>query len=209
MGSAGNSGRRHRVDARLVLGILLVAGSVAGVFTIVSSSDRSVTVYAAQETLSPGDRITAADLLPSSVSLGPLSSRYLSASDLPAEGVIVVRPVAAGELVPVSAVGDAAGLRLASVVVRVGGGLAEAVAPGGQVEVWASPHRDAGSFGPPIVIVSEAMVVRLLADSELVIGSSATDVELLIPRPDVARVLDALANREAISLVPATIPLRG
>ena len=53
---------RGAPDLRLVLGVLLVVGSVAGVYGIVAAADRRVTVYAAASALTPGERIDAGDL---------------------------------------------------------------------------------------------------------------------------------------------------
>jgi ABC-type molybdate transport system substrate-binding protein len=62
------AGRDSR-DLRLVLGVLLVIGSVAGVYGIVATADRRVTVYAAAAALTPGVRFAAAEVVQRSVSL--------------------------------------------------------------------------------------------------------------------------------------------
>ena len=63
MPDAATASRRRPVfDVRLLIGVALVIGSVAGVLAIVSASDRRTTVYVAVSSLSPGDRIDAGDL---------------------------------------------------------------------------------------------------------------------------------------------------
>jgi len=58
------------------------------------------------------------------------------------------------------------------------------------------------------VIVSGATVVRLVESASMVTGGETTAVEVLVPTSRVARVLDAVANADAVSLVPAAIPVR-
>src|SRR4051812_7666424 len=99
-------GRRRRVaiDARLVVGVVIVAASVAGVVALVSAADRRVGVYAAGSSLSPGDRIDAGDLVERNVALDGADSRYLRVGDLPAGGLVVNQVVRGGELLPRAAV---------------------------------------------------------------------------------------------------------
>jgi hypothetical protein len=77
--SASAPPRRRRIviDVRLVIGIGLVTASVAGVVSLVSASDRRITVYAAAETFTPGDRIGEDELLPRQVTLDDAEGLYL------------------------------------------------------------------------------------------------------------------------------------
>ena len=201
--------RRFWFDPRFAIGLVLVVASVAGVYAVVSAADTSVQVYAARAALSPGDRVDAADLVATSIRFDGATDLYLVGEDLPEEGLIVTRPVAAGELLPASAVGNAAGERLASIVVEVGGQLPRSVEPGASVDLWAAREGEAGLYGPPIVIVSSATVVRLVESDGIVVNEASGAVELLVPRARVARVLEAIANGDALSLVPTSIPVKG
>lgn len=200
--------RKLVFDPRLLIGLLLVAGSVGGVLAIVSAADETVEVYAAREPLAPGDRIGSDDLVSSSVRLDDAASLYLVPGDIPAAGVVVTRPVDAGELLPASAVGSVDGLRLTSVVLTVGGQLAESVQPGATVDVWAAREGEGGLFAPPTVIVPGATVMRLVEEESLVASAGTVAVELLVPKTKVARVLEAIANADAMSIVPASLPGR-
>ncbi|MHB1234120.1 MAG: hypothetical protein ACYCZK_00410 [Microbacteriaceae bacterium] len=196
------------IDLRLIVGTCLVGASVLGVMTIVLTADKTIEIYAAGEALSPGEQVTVEDLVVHRVRLGPLDARYLSSGDLPQGGVVIIRAVAKGELVPVSAVGDPTGLRVAPVVLPVRGQLARSVVPGSPVDVWAAQKLPGGGFGPPIVLAGSATVVRISAAGGIAAGASAGSIEVLIPRSALARVLEAVANGEAISLVPGSIPVR-
>lgn len=201
--------RRFWFDPRFAIGLVLVGASVAGVYAVVATADTSVQVFATRTALSPGDRVDAGDLVATSIRFDGATRLYLVGADLPQDGLIVTRPVAAGELLPASAVGNAAGERLASIVVEVGGQLPRSVSPGASVDLWAAREGEAGLYAPPVVIVSSATVVRLVESDGIVVSESSGAVELLVPRARVARVLEAIANGDALSLVPTSIPVKG
>lgn len=198
---------RFWFDPRFAIGVVLVLGSVASVVGIVLSADRTVQVYAAAAALHPGDRVTASDLESRFVRLDGAESIYLSHETLPREGLIAVRTIAAGELVPVSALGQSAGQRVASVVVSVSTQLPRSIAPTSVVDLWSAGEVDHGVFAAPSVLVSSATVVRVLESSGFIAGAQTVGVELLVPRERIARVIEAVANGEAMSLVPVSVPV--
>ncbi|MCU1411290.1 MAG: hypothetical protein JWR04_1997 [Rhodoglobus sp.] len=202
-------GRRSLTfDPRLAIGLALVAGSVAGVVALVSAADTTTEVLAAGEHLAPGERIDRDDLVVLDVRLGAAADNYLVPAKVPAEGLVVSRSVGEGELVPLAAVGRADSERLAPLVLEVHGSLAASVQPGTRVDVWAAPELEGGRFGPPAVIAGGATVVRLVTSDSIVSASETTAVELLVPKSRIARVLEAAANADALSIVPAAIPVR-
>ncbi len=201
-------GRGIAVDPRLLIGLVLVMGSIAGVVAIVSTADETVQVYSARAPLSPGDRIDLSDLDTSNVRLTGVASLYLLPGDVPADGFVVTRAVNEGELIPASAVGSVSGLRLTSLVLDVNGALAASIAPGSTVDVWSAREVANGQFGPPVVIVSGATVVRLVTSDTIMAGGESVAVEVLVPKARVARVLEAVSNADAMSIVPADLPGR-
>lgn len=200
--------RRIPFDPRLVIGLALVVASVTGVVALVSAADETTEVLSAREPLAPGELVALDDLAVVDVRLGAASGSYLVAADVPEEGIVVSRAVGEGELVPVGAVGGAEGTRSASLVLEVGGSLAASVEPGAVVDVWAAREEEGGRFGPPVVIASGVTVVRLVSSDSVVSGGETTAVELLVPKPRIARVLEAAANSDAVSVVPAAVPVR-
>jgi hypothetical protein len=205
---ARGTSRRLNIDPRLVIGLLLVAGSAAGVFALVSAADASETLYSARVTLTAGDRIDEDDLLPTSVRDGAGGGLYLAPGDIPADGLVVTRTIGEGELVPMSALGSTAGVRLTSIVLSVDGQLPATVVAGSLVDVWVASEDDDGRVGAPEVIVSGATVVRLVESETIVAGRQTTAVEVLVPRDRIARVLEALAGEATVSIVPADLPAR-
>jgi hypothetical protein len=220
----GGTPRRRRsfwFDPRFAVGIILVVVSVLGVGALVNSANASVEVLAARSTLTPGQKVHASDLVATSVRVSRTATLYLQRSDVPSAGLIVTRAVAAGELVPHSAVGSEAGRLLTSIVVSVNSALAASITPGSRVDLWSSDPASedgdggsgadgttggAGSFAAPTVLVSSAIVVRLV-DQKNLVASNGSSVELLIPKSDTAAVLDALANGAVLSVLPVDLPL--
>jgi flagella basal body P-ring formation protein FlgA len=196
-------------DPRFAIGIALVVVSVLGVLGIVATADSSVQVFVARSALVPGDRVDAGDLLATSVRLGDLDAKYLRAADVPSGGLVVTRAVSAGELVPASAVGARAGVRVASVVVAVQGTLPKSVVAGAVIDLWSASRGEDRSYGPPAVLASSVTVVRVIASDGMVSARDGDSVELLVPRNRIARVLQAIANEDALSLVPASLPVKG
>lgn len=196
-------------DPRFAIGIFLVFASVVGVGFLVSTADRTEQVWAATDSLTAGDVVDSGDLELRSVRLGDTAGRYLGRDALPEDGVIVTRTIAAGELVPASAVGAADSAKLASVVVGVDGQLAQSIIAGAVVDVWSAAPTDNGDYGPPAVLVSGATVVRLVESDGIIAQGDASGVEVLVPRGRIASVLEALANGHSVSLVPMSTPLAG
>ena len=100
-------------DVRFLLGILLIVASVAGVWFVVNAARQTAPVFAAADTIVVGQAITDADLRVVDVALGQSGAAYLDAQSL-SSGSVATRTIEAGELVPRSAVGDAALTTIAS-----------------------------------------------------------------------------------------------
>jgi hypothetical protein len=210
VGSLTSGRRRNAIDVRLLIGLALVIASVVGVVALVGAVDARTTVYAAASALSPGDRVERGDLVEREVSLDGADGLYLRAGELPADGLVVVQPVRDGELLPRAAVGDASGVRSTALVLELTGPPSSAVRPGAVVDVWASPaDAERRGFDAPIVLVPDAVVVRIVEDDGLVSSSDGGTVEVLVPRSRVARVLQAQAAGDALAVVPAGLALGG
>lgn len=205
--------RRFGVDPRLIIGVGLVVASVAGVVGVVQASDRRVTVYAAHDTLAPGDRVVAGDLLTRQVALDDAAGLYLGEGDLPPDGLVATAVVRAGELVPLSALGTADGSDATTIVVQLAGRVSSPVEPGALVDVWTSSGESvdpstglAGTVIPPAVLAPDAVVTRVLRPEGIVSSADGEAVEVLVPRARIARLLQAIADGDALAMVPAGIP---
>jgi len=199
--SAGSTARKAPwADIRFILGILLIAASVAGVWFVVGAARQTAPVFAASHTIVPGESITRADLEVVEVALGHVGDSYLTPAAL-TDGLVATRTVTVGELVPAGAVGDASAVRTTSVVVRSTVDVPASVDAGSVVEIWSAPLLDSGGYDLPRILVPDATVVSVTRDDSM-IGGGAAALELVIPRSDVAATLAAMAGDAALSVVP-------
>jgi len=210
--------RRAMPDARLVVGIALVIASVVGVVVLVNTTDTRTTVYVAASTFVPGDRILPDGLLARRVALDDATGLYLATGDVPDGGLVATAIVRGGELIPRAAVGSAAGTESTSIVLHLTGEVSESVIAGALVDVWSSStdaggvgsdesEAQLGAFGAPVVLCADAVVVRVLEPDGIVSASDGRSVEVLVPRSRIARLLQAIADDDALAVVPAGIPL--
>ena len=139
------------LDARLVLGVLLVLVSVVAGAGLLSSADRSAPVWIAARDLAAGTVLTEDDLERGRARLfGQDAARYLSAEGGPPVGRILERPVGERELVPYAALaapGQSAETREVAVPVAVGH-LPPDLQRGQRVDVYLTPAKEAGGRAP-------------------------------------------------------------
>lgn len=198
------------LDPRLVAGVLLVLVAVLGGAFVVAAAGRSTQVWTVRSDLAPGAAVTQADVTPMSVRFvsGPLADHYLPAgAPLPA-GMIAVRPLGAGELLPRDAVATAPPVPRVEVPLAVApGDLPPSLHPGQLVDVWSVPteSRAGGAAAPVAVRVMAGVPVQSLTTGTGLGGSGATTATVALNRDgvDLATALGALAGRRAI-LVPVT-----
>ncbi|GAA1749134.1 SAF domain-containing protein [Agromyces humatus] len=191
-----------RLDPRLIIGIVLIAGSTTGVWALVSGFDDSIEVYVARDTITAGSTVAVDDLVVESVRLGSSAERYLLAEEGVGDGLVATRTVQAGEFVPRSAVDEVDRTGLSVVVVPSRGPLPSGLSAGDRIDVWSAAAVERGSFEPPKVLISDAEIAGLV-ESEGMVQTDGVSVELLVPREKVAALLEALAAGDAIDLVAA------
>jgi hypothetical protein len=194
--------RRRTLDPRILIGVALIVVSALGTTALVAGLTRTAVVYRADHAIVAGDRVTAARLVPATVRLGDAAALYLS-GPLPAGGLVATRTVAAGEMVPRSAVGTDVRVASATVVVDLASPLAAGVAVGSTVDLWsaakASPTEN--RYEAPVVLVGDAVVSRVVTPSGLIAGTAEDAVELQVPRDEVAAVLAAQAGGARLAAV--------
>ncbi|SKC35616.1 hypothetical protein [Krasilnikoviella flava] len=191
-------------DPRLVVGVVIVAASVALGSWAVSSAGRTVPVYAADGTLTPGEAVDVARLRTVDVRIDSGTELYLRADQELPDEVVALRVVDDGELVARSALGDAADVDVRSVSVPVDRAMSSRVTPGAVVDLWSAPEALAGAepAAEPSPLV-EGVVVEQVdeAGSGLVVADGAT-LHVLVPAEDLPAVLQALAVPGSVTVVP-------
>ena len=204
MTAAESPARRPRAfwnDLRFFIGVGLIVVSVAGVWLTVTSARQTTPVLAAARTIVPGEEVTSADLRVVDASLGSTGEVYLDPDAL-VPGSVATRTVVEGELVPASALEEGGRSRVTTVVVQTASVVPSGVEPGSAVELWASAVLESGEYAVPAILVANATVAAV-DEADSLLGVRGSALELVVPRSDVAAVLQAVAASAALSVVPA------
>lgn len=202
------SARRVRpprwVDARLIVGLVLVAVAVIATVRLLEQAGRTVEVYAAVDDLAAGVRPTTDDLRAVPVRLTPdTAARYLAVDAATVEFGVLQRDVAAGELVPAAALGSASEGDSRLVPVPLDADRARALARGDAVDVYATPRAGNADAGPTVRLLQQAVVHTVdRGDTRFGGGAASVSVVLSVPAESVAALV-AGARRGDIDLVAA------
>ena len=192
-------------DPRLLVGVLLVLGSVVLGARVVAGADDTRPFYAATRALVPGEQVGADDLRVVDVRLQDASATYLAADADLGRGAVVTRTVGEGELVPRAALGRGDDVTVQAVGVPVEGEPPAGLVPGAVVDVWVAgpdPER-AGSFSAPERVVQGATVADVTEAGSALGGTGGATAQVLLEQDALAEVLGALANDAVVSLVLA------
>lgn len=191
-------------DPRLGVGLLLVAASVALGAWVVDDASRTVEVYAASSTLTPGDRLEDGDVHVVQTTPGA-EGPYLPVADGLPEGAVLTRVVGAGEMVPAAAVSGEDELGLRPVVIPLAGSVPSGLGKGSVVDLWLTFPAGLGQLEErpaPTLLAGDLVVADLVEADSLFTGGSGTSVEVLVPLAEIPEVLDAVSGDGAIVVVP-------
>lgn len=185
-------------DPRLLVGIALIALSVAAVVAIVRGSDTTTPHFAAARDLAPGTVLGDGDLVVVNVRVG--SGEYLEQSDAVA-GRVLDRAVGEGELVPRGALVDPDAYSARAIAVESAMPLADGVGVGSVVDVWVSVQ---GEDGPHSRLVGTGLPVTEVREAESSFGTGGGQtVYVAVPLGQVSTVLDAVSGDGSVSIVAA------
>lgn len=188
-------------DPRLLIGLLLVCISVAGVLALVNSVDRTTDVYAAREDLPVGTELTPEHFRIVPVRLGELEGTYRTvAAGLPDEAV-AQRMIAAGELVPHSSIGSPDALDRKPVGLLVEAPLPAGTSTGDRVDVWVSPRGEGNEYREPVLLLEGAEIFDYVEEDSALAATQSARVFVLVDDETMPSLLDALSNDARIAVV--------
>ena len=188
--------RARWLDARLLIGLLLVLLSVVVGAKVFADADERVQVWSVTRDLGADTPLTGDDLEVTAVRLDANVDRYLSAAEA-LDGLILTRPIGRGELLPVSAVGRAGSLDQRRVVIEVDRFGVAGLARGRVVDLYVVRTTDAdeSSASPELVLAGVTVGEDVRSGGGAFGGSgSKAGVTLLVDQEDVPDVIDAVAN---------------
>lgn len=187
-------------DPRLLVGILLVLASVAGVVALVRAADTNILAYAAKGDIAVGQAVGPDQLVAVEVRLGEAEGRYFTRGELP-DGAVALQRIAKGDLVPASSLGAAGALGRKPIPISVSEPLpAEAVA-GTRVDVWVAAPDGRNGFAEPRLVVEAAEIAHVATAQSALGGVRDTVVQVLVEDSHLPQILGAQANKAKVSLV--------
>jgi hypothetical protein len=194
--SASRLTRARWLDARLLIGLLLVLLSVVVGAKVLADADQRVQVWSVTRDLGADTPLSGDDLRAASVSLDDATGRYLSAGQA-LDGLVLTRPVGQGELLPVSAVGRAGATEQRRIVIEVDRFGVAGLDRGRVVDVYVVHETASGEEPqPPELVRSGVTVAEDGKSGGGAFGGSGdrAGVTLLVDQPDVPDLIDAVAH---------------
>lgn len=188
-------------DPRLVVGILLVLASMAGVISLLGAADKTMEAFAARESIAVGERVTEDKLHRVKVRLGDLEQRYLTPEAGLAEGLVAVQRIGKDQLVPRESLGEPDLLDRKPVAVTIEEVLPGQAVAGSRVDVWVALPDARNGFSEPTLLLPGAEISQVTAGSTALGSARSTVVLVLVSDSQMPRLLGAQANKAKISVV--------
>ncbi|MDY6055901.1 flagellar biosynthesis protein FlgA [Micrococcus sp.] len=191
-------------DPRLIVGVVLVLLSVAGVVALVAGAQRTQTYWAVARDVGPGTALRSEDLVPVEVRLGDGADRYVPVDGASPEGRMLAGAVRQGELVPAGALVDVDPHRRSPVGVLLAEPLPTGTGVGSRVDVWAAAPKATGrGHEEPRRIAAGVEIVEVQGIDGGLGARPATRVQLMVGEDILPRMLQAEVSDARIALVPA------
>src|SRR3954469_3016519 len=193
------------LDLRLVLGLLLVLGSVLLGARVVSAADATVPVWAAAGDLAAGTVLSADDLVTVDVRLDHAARAYLATTTRP-EGRTLARAVSGGGLLPRPTLIEPDELVQLALPVQAGY-VPPSLVRGQLVDVYAVAGPAAGATavadGSVTAVVTSAPVQAISGRTEGVLSTPTTAVQVVVSvaADEAADVLSAIGGRPLVVVV--------
>jgi hypothetical protein len=186
------------LDARLVVGVLLVLLAVVAGARLFASAGRYSEVYVARHALVPGEHLGSGDLSVGQVRFDGEGGSYVAAAGRPPVGYLVTRYVGSGEFVPISALSASAAASTTSRFVTVPvvpGHLPNDLGHGDLVDVYLTAKVGADAKIPsPVQVLASVAVDSYDNGSSALAGGSADSVVLAVPADRVADLVHAVES---------------
>lgn len=186
-------------NPRLLLGLVLVAASVVLGARLMASADDTVPVWAVARDLPAGAAVSTDDLERRQLRFPDeaTADAYLSADAPLPEGATLAREVAAGDLLPRSALSTGAGPALIHVPISVAADdLPASVREGSRVDVWVTPQVSAveGAKLTAVRVLEDVAVIAVPAAADRLAPQATRQVIVGVPKERAATLGPAIGS---------------
>lgn len=183
----------------LLLGMLLITISMVGVWWIIEANNATEEFLVAAKPAASGSIITESSFRVARMNLGESSRLYLKPGDLES-GNYLLNNMAVGQLVALGSVASAIIDARQPVVITSTMPLPQGVGVGDFVDIWVSESLEGGAFAAPMTLVLDAEIVDI-AQATGVMADRQPQIQVLVPVASVSPILDAVASKDAISMI--------
>jgi hypothetical protein len=183
----------------LFLGMLLITISMVGVWWVIEANNATEEFLVAAKPAASGSIITESSFRVARMNLGESSRLYLKPGDLE-PGNYLLNTMAVGQLVALGSVASAIIDARQPVVITSTMPLPQGVGVGDFVDIWVSESLVGGSFAAPMTLVLDAEIVDI-AQATGVMADQQPQIQVLVPVESVSPILDAVASKDAVSLI--------
>ncbi|MDJ0321488.1 hypothetical protein [Pseudarthrobacter sp. PS3-L1] len=188
-------------DPRLVVGILLVLVSVAGVILLLRSADQTTEVFAAGGSIAVGQKLTVENLIVVNVKLGAVETHYFTVEGGVPENLVAIQRIAKNELIPRESLGRLDSLNRKPVSIDVADALPDQAVPGARVDVWVALPDDRNGFSEPELLLPSAEIAAITQGTSSLGAQRTVQVMILVPDEKMPALLGAQANKANIAVV--------
>ena len=196
--------KKRFIDWRIIVGLVMVMTGALGTLALVGWMDTTRPYLTLTSDVVEGQTLTSNDVTVVDLHVRQGSVPYLTASDRNlVEGARVTRSLAAGELIPLHALGSPRALDSTTITMALHAGGAPWLVPGARVEVWMSPAVEQGLFGPPRIVATQAVVSGVRSEEGFAADPSVVNVDIRVVRRDAPAIIGALANSFPLHLTPS------
>lgn len=188
-------------DPRLLMGVLLVLVSVAGVVFLVNSADRTTEVYAARDGIAVGEALTPENVIRAKVRLGETEQHYIPVESGLPDGVVAVQRIGKDQLVPRASLGDVDELDRKPVALTISETLPSQAVAGARVDVWVAQPDAKNGYSEPKLLLPGAEIAEVTSGSTALGSTKTTVLMVLVEDSQMPALLGAQANDAKISVV--------
>lgn len=183
--------RRNRILASISLCLIAVAAWILSI----GSENQGDQYLVASTNISSGSTLTEENLLSLTMDLRETENLYLQTSEENLGTWTLIRPVSAGELIPVSAIALSTRSTCSELSVSLGVSLANNIKVGDRIDLWAA--NQANNETIPVQVVTAAELVNIKLDTDTY-SQFPQEVEVCVAPAEVRSVVSAIATKSTV-----------
>jgi flagella basal body P-ring formation protein FlgA len=181
---------------RILFAISLTLISIASWLLLENTEVKLAQYLVASTNISSSTPIGQANLTSTPMDLGEANNQYLKASEQNLTKWVLVRPVNAGELIPLSSIAPAKLANCTQIVVALAVSMANTVKVGDSIDLWAADQSSSIESIPVEVVSAGELVSAKLANDGF--GQSAQSIEVCISPAEIRSVVSAIARKATV-----------